>query len=153
MVRNGAPVVHKQPQIPQHEYQRDLNLGASPPRPKADTIRYWSDFNRLYYHPRSIVQINDYELKSTMMPFEQWDSGDELFRRLDHELDILDRDFRPFAEECDQLRGVQIFAGVDDAWGGFLARYVDELRDEYGKTAIWVWGAEDGGEHQFVSLV
>lgn len=78
------------------------------------------------------------------MPFENWSAGEELFNSLDKEHDLLDRDLRPFVEEADQMQGIQLMAGVDDAWGGFAARYVDRLRDEYGKTALWFWGLEDG---------
>ena len=77
------------------------------------------------------------------MPFEKWEFGEDLFSSLDKEHDLLDRDFRPWAEECDQMQGIQIFTGVDDAWGGFAARYVERLRDEYGKGTIWVWGIEE----------
>lgn len=62
---------------------------------------------------------------------------------MDREADLLDRDVRPFAEECDSMQGFQIFAGSDDAWGGWTSRYVDVLRDEYGKKSTWVYGLED----------
>lgn len=78
------------------------------------------------------------------MPFESWSTGEDLFNVLDKEHDILDRDLRPFAEESDQMQGIQIMSGVDDAWGGFAAKYMDRLRDEYGKTTVWFWGLEDG---------
>ena len=119
-------------------------MGLPAPRLTTETVRYWSDFNRVFYHPRSIMQLNEYELNSQLMPFEDWDVGEDLFKSLDREHDILDRDIRPFAEECDHLRAMQIFSGLDDAWGGFAARYIDRLRDEYGKTNIWLWGLEDG---------
>jgi len=77
------------------------------------------------------------------MPFESWNVGDELFNSLDKEHDLLDRDLRPFAEESDHMQGIQVIASVDDAWGGFAARYMDRIRDEYGKTAVYVWGLED----------
>jgi Tubulin domain len=136
--------VQQQPSIPQNEYQKSLEAGLTPPRLTSASVRYWSDFNRVYYHPRSIVQLNEYELNSSLMPFEDWTMGEDLFRDLDKEHDLLDRDIRPFAEECDQLRALQIFTGSDDAWGGFASRYVDRIRDEYGKTGIWVWALEDG---------
>lgn len=79
------------------------------------------------------------------MPFERWSTGEDLFSDLDKEHDLLDRDLRPFLEECDQLQGLQIITGTDDAWGGFAARYLDRIRDELGKTSTWVWGLEDGG--------
>jgi hypothetical protein len=77
------------------------------------------------------------------MPFENWDAGEELFNSLDKEHDLLDRDLRPFAEEADHMQGIQLLSGIDDAWGGFAARYMDRLRDEFGKTTIWLWGLED----------
>lgn len=145
-------MVQKQPPIPLNEYQKSLEAGLPTPSLTSSSVRYWSDFNRLYYHPRSIVQLNEYELNSSLMPFEDWTVGEDLFRDLDKEHDLLDRDVRPFAEECDQLRAVQLFTGSDDAWGGFASRYVDALRDEYGKTGIWVWGVEDGARLPRVSL-
>lgn len=78
------------------------------------------------------------------MPFENWDTGEALFNSLDKEHDLLDRDLRPFAEEADQMQGVQLLSGTDDAWGGFAARYMDRIRDEYGKTTLCFWGLEDG---------
>lgn len=70
--------------------------------------------------------------------------GEDLFSSLDKEHDILDRDLRPFVEEADQMQAIQLMTSLDDAWGGFAARYMDRLRDEYGKTAIWIWGLQDG---------
>jgi Tubulin domain len=134
--------VQQQPIITQNEYQRCLDEGVPPPQLSAETVRYWSDFNRVYYHPRSIVQLNDYELNSTLMPFDSWHTGEELFENLDKEQDLLDRDIRPLAEECDQLRALQIFTASDDAWGGFASKYVEGLSDEYRRVGVWVWALE-----------
>ena len=91
------------------------------------------------------------------MPFENFDSGEELFANIDREQDLLDRDLRPWAEECDQMQGIQIWASGDDAWGGFASRYAERLRDEFGKISLWVWGAEEEKEkglraQQFLKL-
>ncbi|KAJ5648960.1 uncharacterized protein N7484_002683 [Penicillium longicatenatum] len=145
---DGLEVVQKQTPIQPSEYQKSLELGTPAPRLTSETVRYWSDYNRVFYHPRSIVQLNEYELNSQIMPFEDWNAGEELFNDLDKEHDLLDRDVRPFAEECDQMRAFQLFSGADDAWGGFTARYVDRLRDEYGKKSVWVWAMEDGARVQ-----
>lgn len=125
------------------EYQASLDAGSAPPELTTQNVRYWSDFSRVYYHPRSIVQLNEYELGSTLMPFEKWGMGEELFASLDKDHDLLDRDLRPFVEEADQMQGVQIMTGIDDAWGGFAAKYVERMRDEYGKTPIWLWGLQE----------
>ncbi|KAE8150875.1 tubulin domain-containing protein [Aspergillus avenaceus] len=143
---DGKEIIQRQPAILQSDYQKSLDEGLPAPSLSSETVRYWSDYNRLFYHPRSIVQLNDYELNSNIMPFEDWTIGEELFNDLDKEHDLLDRDVRPFAEECDQLRAIQLFTSSDDAWGGFTAKYIDRLRDEYGKKAIWVWAIEGGSK-------
>jgi hypothetical protein len=107
-------------------------------------VRFFSDYSRVYYHPRSVVQLAEHELHSTVAPFERHETGEELFRDLDREHDLLDRDLRLFAEEADCMQGVQVFGGVDDAWGGFMARYLERVRDEYGKVGVWVWGLQGG---------
>jgi Tubulin domain len=142
--RNGPTVIQRQTPIPQNAYQQSLEEGLVPPELTTESVKYWSDFNRVYFHPKSIVQLNEYELNSTLMPFENWSAGEELFNSLDKEHDLLDRDLRPFSEEADHMQGIQLIASVDDAWGGFAARYIDRLRDEYGKTTVWFWGLEDG---------
>ncbi|CZS95784.1 hypothetical protein WAI453_001615 [Rhynchosporium graminicola] len=141
---NGPAVVQRQAAIEQSAYQQTLDQGIEPSPLTTESVRYWSDFNRVYYHPKSIVQLNEYELGSALMPFENWNVGEELFNSLDKEHDLLDRDLRYFAEEADHMQGIQMIAGIDDAWGGFAARYMDRIRDEYGKTTIYFWGLEDG---------
>lgn len=142
----GRTVVQKADPIAPSAYQQSLDAGLAPPALTTETVRYWSDFNRVFYHPRSIVQLNEYELNSSLAPFERWEAGEELFASLDKEHDIVDRDLRPFVEEADQMQGIQVMATLDDAWGGFASRYVERLRDEYGKTTVWVWGLHEGFE-------
>ncbi|KAI1311000.1 tubulin domain-containing protein [Xylaria venustula] len=139
----GQAVVHRQQPIEASAYQESLDSGQPPPELNTSTVRYWSDFNRVFYHPKSIVQLSEYELNSTIMPFEKWHMGEELFGSLDKEHDLLDRDLRPFAEEADHMQGIQIMTGLDDAWGSFAAKYVERIRDEYGKTPVWVFGAQE----------
>ncbi|KAF9875657.1 misato Segment II myosin-like domain-containing protein [Colletotrichum karsti] len=138
----GSAHVHKQPQIEQSAYQQSLDRGTPPPALKSSDVRYWSDFSRVFYHPRSLNQLYDYELNSSIQPFDKWALGKELFDTLDKEHDIVDRDFRPFVEEADQMQGLQVVTTIDDAWGGFATDYIERLRDEYGKTSIWVWGLQ-----------
>ena len=145
---SGQTVVQKADPIAPSAYQQSLDAGLEPPALTTESVRYWSDFNRVFYHPRSIVQLNEYELNSSLAPFERWDAGEELFASLDKEHDIVDRDLRPFVEEADQMQAFQVVTTVDDAWGGFAARYMERLRDEYGKTTIWVWGLQEGFQGQ-----
>ena len=141
--RGSQAVVQKQPRIEASAYQQSLDAGLEPPALTTDTVRYWSDFNRVFYHPKSVVQLNEYDLNSTLQPFEKWSTGEDLFASLDKEHDVLDRDLRPFAEEADQMQGIQIITTIDDAWGGFASRYLERIRDEYGKLTLWTWGLQD----------
>ncbi|OBR13850.1 Misato Segment II myosin-like domain-containing protein [Colletotrichum higginsianum IMI 349063] len=138
----GSPQVHKQPQVEPSAFQQSLDLGTTAPKLSPSDVRYWSDFSRSFYHPKSLNQLYDYELNSSIRPFDKWTLGRELFDTLDKEHDIVDRDFRPFVEEADQMQGFQIVTTIDDAWGGFATEYVERLRDEYGKVTIWVWGLQ-----------
>lgn len=140
--RKGSPQVHKQPQVEPSAFQQSLDLGTTAPKLSPSDVRYWSDFSRSFYHPKSLNQLYDYELNSSIRPFDKWTLGRELFDTLDKEHDIVDRDFRPFVEEADQMQGFQIVTTIDDAWGGFATEYVERLRDEYGKVTIWVWGLQ-----------
>ncbi|KAK3295831.1 tubulin domain-containing protein [Chaetomium fimeti] len=128
-------------------YLAALNANLPPPRPTPATIRFFSDYARTFYHPRSVVPIHERDLGGGAggAAFDRHAAGEELFADLDREHDLLDRDLRPFVEEADCMQGVQVFAGWDDAWGGFVGRYLERVRDEYGKVAVWVWGVEGGG--------
>ncbi|KAI0997660.1 hypothetical protein K3495_g10527 [Podosphaera aphanis] len=140
---NGPAVTHQQAVIPKSDYQRSLEQGLQPNPITSDSIQYWSDFNRVFFHPKSIVQLNEFEISSSLVPYEKWSVGEELFESLDKEHDILDRDLRPFIEEADHMQAIQIITGTDDAWGGFAARYLDRVYDEYGKTPLSIWGLEE----------
>lgn len=127
--------------------------GVNTPAPlQVSDIRYWSDYNRVYFHPRSSIQLTEYELDSKLQPFEQYDLGTDLFQQLNREHDILDRDLRLFVEECDQIQGLQIITSADNGWAGFAGEYIEELRDEYGKTAIFTWGLQGTNKVNRVSV-
>ena len=143
---NPAANIHRQPQIPPHDYQRALSQGIEPPQLTSNSIRYWSDFNRVFYNPKSIAQVYQDDLSPQQTAFQAWTHGEELFQTLNKSKDLLDDEFRPLIEECNQMQGIQLFANVDDGWGGFTSKYLDELRDEYGKGCILVW-AVNGRDH------
>ncbi|KAM0714004.1 hypothetical protein Q7P37_010968 [Cladosporium fusiforme] len=142
----GRTTEMRLPRIEPSPYQLALDAGGELPRLNTDSVRFWSDYNHVFYHPRSIVQLNEYEVNSSLMPFERFATGEELFANLDREHDLLDRDLRPFLEECDHFQGLQIFSSTDDAWGGFTARYLERVADELGKCSRWVFASEEGGK-------
>ncbi|KAG5942482.1 hypothetical protein E4U53_007246 [Claviceps sorghi] len=139
---NKTPAIHKQQPLEPSAYQQSLDAGTQPARLTTSNVRYWSDYSRTYFHPKSAVQLYDYELHSSIRPFESFSMGTELFSSLNREQDIVDRDWRPFVEECDLMQGMQVFTSLDDAWGGFGSSYLQQLRDEYPKSCIWVWASQ-----------
>ncbi|KAK4232052.1 tubulin domain-containing protein [Podospora fimiseda] len=141
------PILHQShPPIPASPYTTALDLGVTPPKLSSSDIKFFSDYNRVYYHPRSILQLNDYESQSTIQPFESYSTGEDLFKELDKEHDILDRDLRSFLEESDAPQGIQLFTSLDDAWAGFASKYLERIRDEVGgKTGVWVFGLQEKG--------
>ncbi|KAL6706061.1 mtDNA inheritance, partitioning of the mitochondrial organelle [Coniothyrium glycines] len=148
----SKPIVQKASQtIPQSAYQEHLDAGIEPPTLMTSSVRYWSDYSRVFYHPKSIVQLSEFEINDKLMPFENWEVGTELFEKLEREVDLVDRDLRPFVEECDGIQGIQIFTSVDDAWGGWASSWLERLRDEYGKLSIWTWGLGDHGANMAMS--
>jgi len=149
---SGNTVIQQHQPLAQHDYQRHLDAGVDPPPFSKETVRYWSDFNRVFFHPRSLVQIQDADLLAGSRGAEKYEVGGEIFEELDREHDILDRDLRPFVEECDQMQGLQIVADVDDAWGGFAGSYVEKIGDEYGKIPVWAWALEDGRSRTVVCI-
>ena len=51
--------------------------------PTVESVRFWSDFNSVYYHPRSIVQLYQYEINSPLRAFENHLHGRDLFHSID----------------------------------------------------------------------
>ena len=142
--RHGEPSVRKEDPIPKSAYHEALDIGVEANVSKS-TVRYWSDFSRAYFHPRSIIQVSDLESSPssgsspTLDSFEQ---GADLFSMLDAEEDVLDQHIRQFVEECDLLQGLQFIGGGDDGWSGFGSAMLDKVKDEFGKTCVWYWMPE-----------
>lgn len=144
-VWSSKPIIQRSAPIQPSPYQTALDAGLEPPPLTPSTVRYWSDYSRVFYHPKSLVQLSEFDLSVSLMPFEKWEVGMEFFEKMERDVDLVDRDLRPFAEECDGMQGIQIMTGIDDAWGGWASGWLERLRDDYGKLSIWTWGLGDQG--------
>lgn len=138
----GRSVTQQQSPVVSNDFLKSLDEGVEAAGLSPDSVRYWSDFNRVYYHPRSLVQIYDTDLGLEQRAFDQWQHGEDLFLTLDRQEELIDRYVRPFVEECDQMQGLQMITSADDGWSGFSAKYIDRLRDDFGKIPIWIWALE-----------
>ncbi|EIW74910.1 tubulin nucleotide-binding domain-like protein [Coniophora puteana RWD-64-598 SS2] len=97
----------------------------------AGEIRYWSDFNRVYFDPRTVQGIPG-GLEGTE---GDWDGGREVFARYNEETELMDGALRLFAEECDSLQGLQMIHDTS-TFGGFTSAFLNAFRDEYPKLSI-----------------
>ena len=93
--RNGTTVEYRQDPIPKGDYQRQLEdesyeesddehdkelvKGINFPIQTDRVVRYWSDYNRVYYVPRSIQQLP--ELPDWEVHEGNWSYGRETFER------------------------------------------------------------------------
>ncbi|CAL1697854.1 unnamed protein product [Somion occarium] len=128
--------------IPKSSYQERLDEEAElmDSEPTADAgrnraknnhnIRYWSDYDRVFYHPRSLHRlpdVPDYENTEG-----DWMGGQETFTRYNEEHDVMEESFRLFVEECDYLQGIQV-TNESSSFGGFTHAFLLAFREEFPK--------------------
>ncbi|CAG8594649.1 7994_t:CDS:10, partial [Paraglomus brasilianum] len=104
-----------------------------------EMVTTWSDYNKMYYHPKSINQINQYQLDE-FIPFDVFTYGRNAFDAHEKETESFDQNFRFFAEECDGIQGFHVMTDIINGFGGFTSGFIETLRDEYPKKAILIYG-------------
>ncbi|KAF9209883.1 mtDNA inheritance, partitioning of the mitochondrial organelle [Haplosporangium sp. Z 27] len=136
--------------FPLSAYQRHLEdeeLGLATEEEEDNIVmndaKTWSDFSRVYYHPKSMVTASGYQLDSEFMPFDVFSYGRAAFIETEKEKDSYDENLRLFMEECDQLQGFQVLVDVLDGWGGFATSFLERLREDYPKSALITYGLSD----------
>ncbi|KAF8957165.1 mtDNA inheritance protein Dml1 [Flammula alnicola] len=104
-------------------------------------VRYWSDFSRVYYLPRSLQKLPEPpDWEETGL---DWSQGQELFRRFNEESEVMDGAFRLLIEDCDNVQGVQIMNDTD-TFGSFMGSFLASLRDEYLKLPSFTFPVISG---------
>jgi len=111
----------------------DAKTSSILPSLRASDVRYWSDYNRVHYLPRSLHRLPD------LADWEaedggDWQGGRETFLRYDLENAFMDDSFRLFVEECDTFQGLQLC--TDNAsFGSFIDSFLTAFRDEFPKQS------------------
>ncbi|KAG5724578.1 Protein dml-1, partial [Termitomyces sp. T112] len=109
---NGHVAEYKQDIIPKSAYHSSLDSpnDSGHADQSGDTeyphknVRYWSDFNRVYYVPKTIQRLPD--------PAEwenvegDWNHGQSAFTQYDEDHAVTDGSLRSFFEECDSPQGL-----------------------------------------------
>ncbi|CAO3646678.1 unnamed protein product [Cunninghamella blakesleeana] len=130
-----------------HPYQKQLDQLDEGITPEIDaslnldnTVTNWSDYNRVYYHPRSLNTITTHQVDDPLTPFDTFTSGRQSYIDNEKQVEIFDNEFRNMLEECDQLQGFHLLTGVDDGFGGFAEELLNDVRDEFHKIPIFTFG-------------
>lgn len=151
----GVEIVNTGAKVHKNEYQLGLDNGLN----KADlltknSIKYWSDYNKLIYKPMALNSLNDWEFDvdspdqqiynkfTPDLKFTNYDLGQtEFANNVDDNLDL----FRKYLEDCDSLQGIQVFSQSDNAWSGFTNEWLTNVKDEFfnytsnNKFNMWTW--------------
>lgn len=166
--RHGDVVHQEQERIPQSEYHSllDAEDGNEQAEPIASTkIRYWSDFSRVFFDPKSIQAVPD----TPQVVEGDWDASCEAFLRYDNvrillhltstssttsqNVELMDGSLRLLVEDCDNFQvkrtmssgeglndrfiaqGVQMIQDTS-VFGGFTNSFLSAFREEYPKATI-----------------
>lgn len=81
ITRDSGIEEHRQDPIPLAPYQQHLDQGTDDADGDGSDMRYWSDFNRVYYHPRTVQKLSDPMDWENVQ--DDWVYGEELFARYD----------------------------------------------------------------------
>lgn len=133
----GGVLRHEQERVPQSEYHalleaenepNAMDLDSNPPETK---VRFWSDYSRVFFDPKSIQPVPD-----TLENIEgDWTASQELFRQYDKDVELMEGPMRLVIEECDNFQGVQM---MHDAatFGSFSHSMLRSFREEHRKASI-----------------
>ncbi|KAJ3178264.1 Protein misato 1 [Gaertneriomyces sp. JEL0708] len=104
------------------------------------SVSVWSDFNKLYYHPKTVLEIHNYMHDDDKRPFSTFAQGTDVFAQADFIDQLFDERIRFFAEECDSLQGFNVLADALDGFSGIGASLLELINDEFPKNSSVCFG-------------
>ncbi|WFD33394.1 mtDNA inheritance, partitioning of the mitochondrial organelle [Malassezia cuniculi] len=106
-------------------------------------IEYWSDYSRVFFHPRSLVHVASPSLSGTtfmqpmgsdVLQFSSYEQGHQVAVCMEHDQSVMDDNLRWLAEDSDLLQGFHIATSSFDGFSGYSNWYLSELAEEFPKT-------------------
>ncbi|KAK7001822.1 protein dml-1 [Favolaschia claudopus] len=136
------PIEYKQQLVTKSRYQIDLEASDVDARHEAsavqlEDIRYWSDFNRVYYVPRTIQKVPD-PPQWDGGASGGWNAGQDMFTRYNEETGLMEGPLRLFLEECDTIQGIQLMHDTM-TFGSFVDALLTAVRDDFAKLPLLSW--------------
>ncbi|GLB45716.1 putative tubulin domain containing protein [Lyophyllum shimeji] len=144
VIWNGGVTEYRQDPIPESAYHSSLEKAEEEEDDEKiddtdgsrEDVRYWSDFNRLYYIPRTVQPLPD--PAEWENPEGDWNLGQSLFSRYDEDQGLMEGSVRLFLEECDSPQGIQVINDTP-TFGGFINSFLTSFRDQYLKIPCLVF--------------
>ncbi|THH21692.1 hypothetical protein EUX98_g8295 [Antrodiella citrinella] len=142
---NGIVDEFRQPVVTKSKYQSRLELEAETKdlddededeATGVSEIRFWSDYSRVFYHPRTsqrLPDVADYEHADG-----DWVSGRDAFTKYNEETELMEDSFRFFVEECDNPQGLQVINDTA-SFGSFTHSFLSAFRDDFTKLPCWTF--------------
>lgn len=136
----GEVLRHEQERVSQSEYHalleaesesNAMDLDSNPPETQ---VRFWSDYSRVFFDPKSIQPVPDARENIE----GDWTASRELFRRYDKDVELMEGPMRLVIEECDNFQGVQMMHDTA-TFGGFSHAMLRYFREEHRKTSIMIF--------------
>eukprot|EP00842_Homolaphlyctis_polyrhiza_P006799 jgi/Hompol1/711/HPOL_002411-RA len=141
----GKMQVYESEQISKNAFLQSLDHPEIDPQTTftkslSSSVRVWSDFNSLYYHPNSIFEITSHTHGDENNRFHLYTRGREVFEELSMMDHLVDDRIRVFMEESDSPQGFQIMLDSFDGFSGVASSLVEALSEEYPKKARIAFG-------------
>ncbi|KAF7290286.1 hypothetical protein MIND_01342600 [Mycena indigotica] len=151
MAWSGNTIEYEREAILPSNYQVNLDLENSEdvsPAAQLRDIRYWSDFTRPYYVPRTVQKVPDVPEWEKESARGNWAAGHETFVRYDENTGLMEGPVRTFLEECDTIQGIQVVHETG-SFGSFVHSLLSALHDEGTKIPVMTFPllAEVGSLH------
>lgn len=104
-----------------------------------NVVKVWSDFLRVYLHPKTIQIIEQYYHLNSLHPFDIYGAGIKAIDDYETKSEMEDR-IHHFCEECDSLQGFHVLVDTHDGFGGVGAQTLQHLADEYTSKSVMTFG-------------
>ncbi|RKP00894.1 hypothetical protein CXG81DRAFT_19251 [Caulochytrium protostelioides] len=137
----------QQQQQQQPQSASEFAAAADPVNPDVDHLQVWSDFNSLYYHPKTTLAVPTYTMDLDMAPLAAYGQGAALLTDTEYTEfadELIEDRLRFFLEESDHVQGFQMAADTATGWSGLATGIVAHLADELPKVPVWILGLEQG---------
>lgn len=112
--------------------------GAKEVSPADERVRYWTDFLKVDFHPKTVDLVHGYHHDSRDDPFDLYGLGIQCYEDHVWQDGFLDR-LRWFAEDSDALQAFSIILDAHDGFSGLAGGLLEHLSDDYRSKATLCW--------------